>query len=106
LDDITETLLMNLFYQGSFGTMPPKLKMTKFDMTLIRPLSLISEKEMKEMERIRQYQKQVKNCPYEKDSSRREAKNLLSELEKWNPDVRQNLWSAMQNIKTDYLPTK
>lgn len=106
LDDITETLLMNLFYQGSFGTMPPKLKMTKFDMTLIRPLSLISEKEMKEMERIRQYQKQVKNCPYEKDSSRREAKDLLSELEKWNPDVRQSLWSAMQNIKTDYLPTK
>lgn len=106
LDDITETLLMNLFYQGSFGTMPPKLKMNKFDMTMIRPLSLISEKEMKEMERIRQYQKQVKNCPYEKDSSRRDARNLLSELEKWNPDVKQSLWSAMQNIKTDYLPTK
>ena len=27
LDDITETLLLNLFYQGAFATMPPKLKM-------------------------------------------------------------------------------
>jgi tRNA(Ile)-lysidine synthase TilS/MesJ len=106
LDDITETLLLNLFYQGSFGTMPPKLKMDKFDMTIIRPLALISEKEMKEMERIRSYIKQVKNCPHEKDSSRRDAKNLITELEKWNPDVRQSIWAAMENIKPDYLPRK
>lgn len=106
LDDMTETLLLNLVYQGSFGTMPPKLKMDKFDMTIIRPLALISEKEMKEMERIRAYQKQIKNCPHEKDSSRRDAKNLINELEKWNPNVRQSIWGAMENIKTDYLPQK
>jgi len=106
LDDMTETLLLNLIYQGSFCSMPPKLKMDKFDMTIIRPLALISEKEMKEMERIRNYEKQTKNCPHEKDSSRRDAKNLLTELEKWNPEVRQSLWAAMENIKTDYLPKK
>ena len=106
LDDMTETLLLNLVYQGSFGTMPPKLKMDKFDMTIIRPLALISEKEMKEMERIRAYQKQIKNCPHEKDSSRRDAKNLITELEKWNPNVRQSIWGAMENIKADYLPQK
>ena len=106
LDDMTETLLLNLVYQGSFGTMPPKLKMDIFDMTIIRPLALISEKEMKEMERIRAYQKQIKNCPHEKDSSRRDAKNLITELEKWNPNVRQSIWGAMENIKADYLPQK
>lgn len=106
LDDITETLLLNLVYQGAIATMPPKLKMDKFDMTIIRPLCLISEKEMKELERIENYQKQIKNCPYEKDSSRKDAKNLITELEKWNPEVRQSLWAAMQNIKTDYLPRK
>lgn len=106
LDDITETLLLNLVYQGSFGSMPPKLKMDKFNMTLIRPLALISEKELKEMERIRNYQKQIKNCPYERDSSRRDAKNFLNELEKWNPNVRQSMWAAMQNVKPEYLPEK
>jgi len=106
LDDIAETLLLNLVYQGSFGSMPPKLKMNKFEMTIIRPLALIAEKEMKEMERIRDYQKQIKNCPHEKDSSRRDAKSLITELEKWNPNVRQNLWAAMENVKTEYLPQK
>lgn len=106
LDDITETLLMNLFFQGSFGTMPPKLPMTKFDMTIIRPLALISENEIKEMERIRLFKKQIKSCPYEKDSSRSDAKKLIADLEKWNPHVRQSIWSAMENIKYDYLPSK
>jgi tRNA(Ile)-lysidine synthase TilS/MesJ len=106
LDDMVETLLLNLFYQGSFGTMPPKLKMDKFDMTIIRPLSLITEQEMKEMESIRDYKKQIKNCPFEKDSSRRDAKNMITELEKWNPNVRQSILGAMQNIKTEYLPHK
>ena len=106
LDDIAETLLLNLVYQGSFSTMPPKLKMDKFNMTMIRPLALISEKEMKEMERIRGYQKQIKNCPHEKNSVRSKAKNLLTELEKWNPDVRQSIWAATENIQTEYLPRK
>jgi tRNA(Ile)-lysidine synthase TilS/MesJ len=97
---------MNLIFQGSFGSMPPKLKMNKFEMTIIRPLSLISENEMKAMERIRGYRKQIKNCPYEKESSRRNAKKLVDELEKLNPNVRQSLWTAMENVKSEYLPKK
>lgn len=106
LDDMVETLLLNMIYQGSIQTMPPKLKMTKFDMTIIRPLALIHEKELKEMERIRNYRKQIKNCPYEKESSRKDAKKLIAELEKWNPDVRSSLLASMQNIYPDYLPRK
>ncbi|MBP6610218.1 MAG: tRNA 2-thiocytidine biosynthesis protein TtcA [Paludibacter sp.] len=106
LDDITETLMLNMVYQGAIATMPPKLKMDKFDMTIIRPLCLLTEKEMKELERIENYQQQIKNCPYEKDSSRSDAKKLISDLEKWNPDIRQSLWAAMQNVKQDYLPQK
>ncbi|HRZ97739.1 MAG TPA: ATP-binding protein [Paludibacter sp.] len=106
LDDIVETLLMNLVFQGSFGSMPPKLKMDKFNMTVIRPLALITEHEMKEMARINEYQMQIKNCPFEKDSSRREAKEMISNLEKLNPNVRQSIWSSMENIKNEYLPQK
>lgn len=106
LDDITETLLLNMIYQGSIQTMPPKLRMNKFNMTIIRPLALIPEKELIEMERIKLYQKQLKSCPHEKDSSRKDAKKLINELEKWNPDVRSSLLSSMQNIYPEYLPKK
>ena len=37
-DDILQTLLMNMTFQGAFGTMPPILKMNKFEMTIIRPM--------------------------------------------------------------------
>lgn len=104
LDDAVETLLLNMFYQGAMGAMPPKLKMDKFDMTIIRPMSLIPESEIKELERIRNYPKQIKNCPYEKESSRGRTKELIMELEKWHPNVRQNIWAAMENIQTGYLP--
>jgi tRNA 2-thiocytidine biosynthesis protein TtcA len=106
LDDIAETLLLNLIFQGAFATMPPKLKMNKFDMTIIRPLSLVTEKELKELESIMEYKKQIKNCPFEKDSSRKDAKKLITELEKWNPDIRGSLLGAMHNIKIDYLPMR
>ena len=43
MDDILETLLMNITYQGAFSTMPPRLVMKKFDMTIIRPMCLVHE---------------------------------------------------------------
>lgn len=103
-DDILETLLMNMTFQGAIGTMPPKLKMDKFDMTIIRPLALLSEQEMIDLAEIRQFPKQVKNCPFEKDSHRSDIKVLLHNLEKLNPKARHSLWGSMSNIQEVYLP--
>lgn len=105
-DDILETLLMNLTHQGAFGTMPPKLVMNKFAMEIIRPLCLVGEKELIEISRIMQFQKQIKNCPYESGSSRKEMKSILARLEAINPDARHSLWGSMTNIQSDYLPKK
>ena len=77
MDDILETLLMNMTYQGAFSTMPPKLVMRKFDMTIIRPMCLIHESDLLELAEIRNYKKQVKNCPYESGSSRSDMKGVL-----------------------------
>ncbi len=62
MDDILETLLMNLTYQGAFSTMPPRLVMKKFDMTIIRPMCLVHEADLIELAALHAYQKQVKNC--------------------------------------------
>lgn len=105
-DDIVETLLMNLIFQGNFGSIAPKLQMDKFDMQMIRPLCLIDEKELARYAEKCGYQKQIKNCPYETDSSRSEIKALVAQLEKMNPHVRQSMWNAMENIKLQYLPHK
>lgn len=104
MDDILQTLLMNATFQGAFSTMPPKLEMRKFDMTIIRPMCLVHEADLVEMARIRGFRKQVKNCPYEKDSHRSDMKEVLQALEQMNPEARYSLWSSMSNIQTDLLP--
>lgn len=103
-DDILQTLLMNLTYQGAFGTMPPRLKMSKFDMTIIRPMCLMSESDLLQLAKLRDYREQKKSCPYESSSSRPDIKQVLSMLEQLNPEAKQSLWRSMSNIQTDYLP--
>ena len=105
-DDLVETLLMNLIFQGSISTIPPLLQMEKMPIQMIRPLCLIEEKDITQYAELSGYQKQTKLCPLEKVSSRAEVKQLLSQLEALNPNVRDSIWSAMENIKSDYLPRK
>ena len=104
--DIIETLLMNMTHQGAFGTMPPRLKMDKFDMEIIRPMCLIEEKELIRIAAWKGYRKQIKNCPYESGSSRSDMKEVLARLEAINPEARYSIWSSMSNIQHDYLPQK
>ncbi|CDD32853.1 pP-loop family protein [Bacteroides sp. CAG:714] len=106
MDDILETLLMNMTFQGAFSTMPPRLVMRKFDMTIIRPMCLVHESDLVEMAALRGYRKQIKSCPYEKDSHRSEMKDVLKRLEAMNPEARFSLWSSMNNVQADLLPVE
>ena len=104
MDDVLVTLLMNMSFQGAFSTMPPLLKMDKFEMTLIRPLCQIAESDLKEMARIGKYRLQKQACPYEKSSFRSDVQQILAHLETLSPDARYNLWASMSNIQHSLLP--
>lgn len=106
MDDILETLLMNITFQGAFGTMPPKLVMKKFDMTIIRPMCMVHEDDLIALSRIRNYPKQQKNCPYETQSNRSNMKGVLRQLEAMNPEARYSLWGSMTNVQNDLLPER
>ena len=106
MDDILETLLMNITFQGAFSSMPPRLVMKKFDMTIIRPMCLVHESDLLELAQIRGYRKQVKNCPYEAQSHRSNMKDILHQLEEMNPEARYSLWGSMANVQEELLPKK
>lgn len=94
-DDIVETLLMNLIFDGKFSTIYPKLQMDKMPLQLIRPLCLIEESELRRYAELREYVPQKQPCPFEHASSRTEIKQLVSDLERLNPNVRDSLWGAI-----------
>ena len=103
-DDILQTLLMNMTFQGAFSTMPPKLVMNKFAMTVIRPFCLVREKDLLAFSRLSGYVGQKKKCPYEQSSSRPEMKEILRRLEDMNPQAVHSLWGSMNNVQPAYLP--
>ena len=47
-DDIIHTALMNTFFVGNFSTMPARLQMRKMPLTVIRPLCMETEEDIKE----------------------------------------------------------
>lgn len=103
-DDVAQTLLMNLFFQGAFATMPPILQMDKMPLQLIRPLCLIDEADIVEYAAMRGYEKQTKLCPFEHVSSREKVKELLEHIKTLNPEAIDSMYGAMTNIKKEYLP--
>ena len=94
-DDMLHTALMNLTFQGRFDTMPARLRMRKMPLTIIRPLCLIEEADIKAYAEMKGYQKQKNICPYETDSHRTDIKRLYDEIEQMNPEARYSIWRAL-----------
>ena len=95
-DDILKTALMNITFEGSFSSMPVKLKMQKMPLTIIRPLALCQEKDIADYASLQKYRKQRKTCLYEKETSRHGVCKLYREMEQLNPEARFSLWHALE----------
>ncbi|MCR5512418.1 MAG: tRNA 2-thiocytidine biosynthesis TtcA family protein [Prevotella sp.] len=94
-DDLLHTCLMNQFYQGRFDTMPALLKMRKMPLSIIRPLCMAEEADIRRYAELRGYEKQVKLCPYETDSHRDDMRQLFNQIQQLNPEARHSLWNAI-----------
>ena len=95
-DDIIHTALMNLTFQGHFSTMPVKLRMRKMPLTIIRPLCLCQEADIRAYAEQQGYEKQLKQCPYEKATNRTTASELFAHMEQLNPEARYTIWRALE----------
>ena len=94
-DDLLHTCLMNQFYQGRFDTMPALLKMRKMPLSIIRPLCMVEEQDIRRYAELRGYEKQVKLCPYETASHRDDMRQLFEQIQQMNPEARHSLWNAI-----------
>ena len=102
-DDIIITMLMNQTFEGSFQTMPPKLKMEHYPLSLIRPMCLVPESLVKTIAQLLCFEKQKALCPYETVTHRATMTELFHKLEETNPEARYSLWNAMKNVHHELL---
>ena len=96
-DDILNTALMNLTFQGRFDTMPARLQMRKMPLTVIRPLCLINEADIVRYAELAHYEKQVKHCPHEHETNRTAVASLFDAMQQLNPEARFSLWRAIES---------
>jgi len=104
-DDFIETLLLNLFFQGSLKAMPPRLVSDNGKHVVIRPLVYVLESE------ARQYAKESNLpiigccCPACGDLSlqRQRMKRLVAQLEVEHPDVKSSILRALGNVQPRHL---
>ena len=95
---------MNMIFQGTIATMPPRLQMEKFPVTIIRPMAKLAEEELREYAEELQFKKMNKNCPFEHESNRSQVRRLVEEMKAMHPEASASLWNCMENVKADYLP--
>jgi len=104
-DDFIETLLLNVFFQGSIKAMPAKLVSDNGRHVVIRPLVYVLESE------ARQYAKESDLpiigccCPACGDLSlqRQRMKRLIAQLEVEHPNVRNSILRALGNVSSRHL---
>ncbi|MEI6631694.1 MAG: ATP-binding protein [bacterium] len=102
-DDIIETILLNMFFQGEISAMSPKQELFKGKITLIRPLAYVEEYMIKRFAREERLPYDSCRCPNSITSNRTRMSKIIGELKKVCPDVKTNIFRSVKRIKKDYL---
>jgi tRNA 2-thiocytidine biosynthesis protein TtcA len=102
-DDIIETILLNLFFNGEVSAMSPRQELFKGKIVIIRPLAYIEEDTIVRFARTAGFPHQRCVCPNSVTSNRTRITNIIRELEKACPGVKTNIFRSVQRIKKDYL---
>lgn len=95
-DDVLETFLLNLFYAGSINTFAPVSYMDRSQMTLIRPLIYAPEKYIRNFVKRNGIAIMPKACPMDGKSKREDIKQMIFQMEKEIPRIRENLYGAIK----------
>ena len=105
LDDLAETLLMNLFFSGSLRSMPPKLAADDGQNVVIRPMAYVEEKDLIAYAAERNYPVVRCSCPTcgLPEQQRQVVKRMLSGLEEQHPALKTHMLAALKNVKAGHL---
>lgn len=90
-DDSIQTLLMNLLQKGEFAANLPKVPMIDYGITIIRPLLLCPEDQIRLFAQQQGFARITCQCPVGATSKRKQVEELLLYMEELFPHARENL---------------
>ena len=100
-DDIIETMLLSLIFEGRFHSFSPKTYLDRMDLTVIRPLMFVDEADVVGFQNKYRLPVVKSKCPVDGHTKRQYAKELLRKLNQEHPGTRERMFHAILsgNIK-------
>lgn len=105
-DDLIETFFINILYSGNISTMLPRQDLFDGKLGIIRPLAYLEKNDVETLARLAQI-RPVKNlCPLAGETRRDKLRVTLKSLYAEIPGAKESVFSALGNVKADYLLKK
>ena len=96
-DDIVETMLMSLIYEGRFHSFSPVTHLERMNLTVIRPLLYVPEADIIGFKNKFHLPVCKNPCPADGHTRREYVKDLVRTLTKENPGTKERMFSAVIN---------
>lgn len=94
-DDVIETLLMSLIFEGRYHSFSPVTYLDRSDITLIRPLIYVNECDVIGFKNKYDLPVFKNPCPADGYTKREYTKDLIKKLTEENPGLRERLFHAV-----------
>jgi len=96
-NDVVETMLMSLIFEGRFHTFSPVTYLDRMDLTVIRPLMYMNEADIMGFVNKHEVPVVKSPCPADGYTKREYIKSLLRQINLDNPGVKERMFTAIQN---------
>ena len=96
MDDVIETMLMSLIYEGRFYSFPPVTFLEDINITVIRPLIYVTEAEIIGFKNKYSIPIAKNPCPFDGHTKRQYIKDIIANINKENPGVKKKLFHAIE----------
>lgn len=98
MDDVVNTLMMSILYEGRYHVFKPKTYLDRIDLHVIRPMIYVSENDIIQF-MFENHLEPVKNlCPADGVTKRSEIKAMISKLKILYPDITEKFISSIESV--------
>ena len=100
-DDVIETFLMSIFYEGRIHTFSPVTYLGRKKLYVIRPMIYIKEKSIRDFVKRAKIKTAKRQCEFDGKSKRQYIKELIISLSSKNRKIDSNIFGAIKRSKID-----
>lgn len=101
MDDAVETFLLNLTFESRISCFQPVTYLSRKDVTVIRPMIYLSEREIKGAVNRLKIPTFKNPCPVDGKTKREDIKQIIETLKEQNPSIKKSIFSALQKSGID-----